>query len=67
MSDLAGIIYDKDAIYIDMPTDNRQALKALLLLLLQIQIPTMAMKNISDEGELMLKSLKKNRKLSIRL
>lgn len=52
MSDLAGIIYDKDAIYIDMPTDNRRQSQ-------NKEKDSDSDENISDEGELMLKSLRK--------
>jgi ribosome biogenesis protein BMS1 len=57
MSDLAGIIYDKDAIYIDMPTDNRRSS--------QKDKGDSEGEGVSDndepsdEGEFMLKSLKK--------
>jgi ribosome biogenesis protein BMS1 len=54
MSDLAGIIYDKDAIYIDMPTDNRRQSNNK-----DKGSDDEEDENISDEGELMLKSLKK--------
>lgn len=54
MSDLAGIIYDKDAIYIDMPTDNRNKSKDG-----HEEENDEEDEDNSDEGELMLKSLKK--------
>lgn len=54
MSDLAGIIYDKDAIYIDMPTDNRRQSNKD-----KDDENSDDEEAISDEGELMLKSLKK--------
>lgn len=53
MSDLAGIIYDKDAIYIDMPTDNRRVNKDAK------DGDDSGSDNDSDEGAVMLKSLKK--------
>ena len=53
MSDLAGIIYDKDAIYIDMPTDNRRQNAK------NDEESSGDDGNSSDEGELMMKSLKK--------
>lgn len=56
MSDLAGIIYDKDAIYIDMPTDNRRQSNKDKGSEDEYNEDD---ENISDEGELMLKSLKK--------
>lgn len=62
MSDLAGIIYDKDAIYVDMPTDNRRK---------DLERnknnrndkehdDEEESENDSDEGGMMMKSLRKN-------
>lgn len=59
MSDLAGIIYDKDAIYIDMPTDNRRQSSKGASASAASDSDSDNDENISDEGELMLKSLKK--------
>ena len=59
MSDLAGIIYDKDAIYIDMPTDNRRQSSKGASAAAASDSDSDDDENISDEGELMLKSLKK--------
>ena len=56
MSDLAGIIYDKDAIYIDMPTDNRRQNQNSKGNKSDSEDDN---ENISDEGELMIKTLKK--------
>lgn len=56
MSDLAGIIYDKDAIYIDMPTDNRRQSNSNNN---NKDDESDSDSNISEEGELMIKSLKK--------
>ena len=50
MSDLAGIIYDKDAIYIDMPTDNRRKSN---------EDEKSDDSENSDDGDLMIKTLGK--------
>lgn len=57
-ADLAGIIYDKDAIYIDMPTNNR-AINKEAKASKEGNGSEEEEDNISDEGELMLTSLQK--------